>query len=307
MHPPPRRAWALALALVSPAGGCFIDFGNNDPSAISPDSGSSGSGPTDTSAGTGAGTGAGTSTGDIGDTTGTTDPTGDPDSTGIATTGVDDATTGACEVPWYADIDGDGHGGPEHQEGCGAAPPGFTLVFDDCDDTDPEVHPGADELCDGADNDCDLGIDEWPAGVGGACNGCSGHMYEEHYYEFCEAPQRTWEAARAHCQQMLGDLVIVDDESEYNFILEQFGVNDFTTRVWIGLTDAVSEDDFAWVDRSPLGLGFAPWLKGEPNNIASDAPGPANCVALVEELFQDGWRDQTCTSMRAFVCESAIF
>jgi len=32
--------------------------------------------------------------------------------------------------------------------------------FHDCDDTDPDTYPGASELCDGADNDCDAAIDE---------------------------------------------------------------------------------------------------------------------------------------------------
>jgi hypothetical protein len=33
-------------------------------------------------------------------------------------------------------------------------------ALEDCDDSDPEVHPGADERCNGADDDCDDAIDE---------------------------------------------------------------------------------------------------------------------------------------------------
>jgi len=36
---------------------------------------------------------------------------------------------------------------------------GFAFAYD-CDDTDPEIYPGADETCDGKDNDCDGNTDE---------------------------------------------------------------------------------------------------------------------------------------------------
>ncbi|MCB9797391.1 MAG: putative metal-binding motif-containing protein [Alphaproteobacteria bacterium] len=59
---------------------------------------------------------------------------------------------------FYGDADGDGHGDAATPvEGpCGdEAPEGAAGDDQDCDDADPAVHPGADELCDGVDNNCD--------------------------------------------------------------------------------------------------------------------------------------------------------
>jgi hypothetical protein len=57
---------------------------------------------------------------------------------------------------WYPDADGDGygvHGKPSEPE-C-HPPAGYGEGTDDCDDTSVETYPGADEACDGLDNDCD--------------------------------------------------------------------------------------------------------------------------------------------------------
>ncbi len=77
---------------------------------------------------------------------------------------VDDADpslTGAST--WFGDSDGDGFGGSQYQQVACQAPAGFVASSDDCDDLDASSHPGASEVCDGADNDCDAVVDE---GVG---------------------------------------------------------------------------------------------------------------------------------------------
>lgn len=65
-----------------------------------------------------------------------------------------------CEpTTWYADTDGDGFGedGSAVEE-C-ERPTGHSDVGGDCDDTDATIHPGAEELCSGIDEDCDGELD----------------------------------------------------------------------------------------------------------------------------------------------------
>ncbi len=64
-------------------------------------------------------------------------------------------------IPLHADRDNDGHAGEGTEEVCPGSE-GYHTTWDDCDDTVSSVFPGAPELCNGADDDCDDEIDEGP-------------------------------------------------------------------------------------------------------------------------------------------------
>ena len=61
---------------------------------------------------------------------------------------------------WYADLDDDGYGDPDHTTLSCDQPDGFQRYGTDCDDTDGDVHPGTTDGADGVDNDCDGETDE---------------------------------------------------------------------------------------------------------------------------------------------------
>jgi len=83
--------------------------------------------------------------------------------------GVDDDCDGEIDEPgaeggqeaWY-DGDGDGYGDPELAGTACEGSAGWVDDASDCDDASADIHPGADELCDELDDDCDGETDEDP-------------------------------------------------------------------------------------------------------------------------------------------------
>ena len=70
---------------------------------------------------------------------------------------IDDNATDA--VAWFIDTDGDGFAGPTTELSC-TQPSNGSTDNDDCDDGNINIFPGAPELCDEIDNNCNNQIDD---------------------------------------------------------------------------------------------------------------------------------------------------
>ncbi|RMH20313.1 MAG: hypothetical protein D6698_04430, partial [Gammaproteobacteria bacterium] len=69
-------------------------------------------------------------------------------------------SAGATLVTYYTDSDGDNYGTGAGQQFCTNPGAGWATQAGDCNDGDAAINPGATEICDGIDNNCNGQIDE---------------------------------------------------------------------------------------------------------------------------------------------------
>ncbi len=158
----------------------------------------------------------------------------------------------------------------------------------DCDDTDPDVHPDASEVCNAGDDDCDGQIDEEGCACTPAHDG-------RHPFLFCTAAA-TWADAQAACAGWGYHLADVDDATEDLWVWTAAEAES-STNWWLGYTDTATEGTWAWDGGSDS--PYTHWRAGEPNDYA----GGEDC-AWYAPAGGGAWNDKDCTATAAYVCEA---
>ncbi|XP_030005898.1 macrophage mannose receptor 1 [Sphaeramia orbicularis] len=105
-----------------------------------------------------------------------------------------------------------------------------------------------------------------------------------------------WTSARDWCREQGGDLAVIDNQYENDFVSSY--LKDLELPTWIGLSDLLLENQYAWSDGvSPV--KYTNWNEKEPNN----AGGAEHCVAMTHNHLVSGrWNDDACPKNQSFVC-----
>ncbi|XP_058849507.1 C-type lectin domain family 4 member E-like isoform X2 [Acipenser ruthenus] len=115
-----------------------------------------------------------------------------------------------------------------------------------------------------------------------------------------------WQSSRDNCTSMGADLVIIESEAEQRFLLNEAKAHP-GSRYWIGLTDAVTEGVWLWVDGTLLNDKAKYWYGKEPDDykegVDSSGQDCADLVYMSDTLKV--WYDQSCTQLKMRrICET---
>jgi hypothetical protein len=180
-----------------------------------------------------------------------------------------------CTDPKAVDVDKDGYSG----------------CSDDCDDNNKLVHPGAAEVCDLDDDNCDGQWDNDPK-----CPQCVKKPLPAPAVgnaAFCFGA-KTWAEAEADCVKQGGHLLAIHDLKTQTFaVTGAFGIQN--TDWWLGLNDVKAEGNYVWTDGTPF--NYNKWAGGEPNNA-----GDEDCAHLAPWAGGD-WNDMFCGNQRPYICK----
>uniref|UniRef100_A0A4W5R1Z7 C-type lectin domain-containing protein n=1 Tax=Hucho hucho TaxID=62062 RepID=A0A4W5R1Z7_9TELE len=109
---------------------------------------------------------------------------------------------------------------------------------------------------------------------------------------------KTWKESRADCLEREADLVIINSNKEQEFLFK------LNKRVWIGLTDSVTEGTWIWVDGTTLTTPRY-WYDPQPDNAGPT--GEENCVEIrTDQSLLEAWNDISCDSKLNWICEKVV-
>ncbi|XP_056256209.1 CD209 antigen-like protein C [Seriola aureovittata] len=120
---------------------------------------------------------------------------------------------------------------------------------------------------------------------------------------FISRVQRDWAESRSYCQSKGAHLAIIHTAEEQTFLWNLLPRGHWNA-YWFGITDAQTEDQWKWVDGTPLVGGF--WEVGEPNNHINEDCGYIVKTRVLTRVPIRSWYDAPCTMALPYICEKEM-
>uniref|UniRef100_A0A3B4ZXY9 C-type lectin domain-containing protein n=1 Tax=Stegastes partitus TaxID=144197 RepID=A0A3B4ZXY9_9TELE len=114
------------------------------------------------------------------------------------------------------------------------------------------------------------------------------------------AAQKNWSDSRADCIRQGGDLLVINNLEEQNFVRKSSSNIWWENGYWMGLTDLVSEGTWVWINNVTEAETMY-WRNGQPSH---GEPQSGNCAAIY--YYHDSmksWYNANCQHPLSFICE----
>ncbi|XP_071488096.1 C-type mannose receptor 2-like, partial [Diadema antillarum] len=125
--------------------------------------------------------------------------------------------------------------------------------------------------------------------------------WDDHSCYLFGSDTRSWSDAQDYCRDQGADLVTVESDREFNFLVNHYRYRFSTRRHWIGLTYISSEGVYRWeTEHFTLPVTSSHWLSGQPDGANSGE----ECVEL---YTSNSYNDVTCSTAMYYICEQDIY
>ncbi|KAK0147553.1 P-selectin [Merluccius polli] len=123
-------------------------------------------------------------------------------------------------------------------------------------------------------------------------------------YKFNASKAMNWTDARAWCQNLYTDMVVIQSQVENDYLVSLLPNQTQAPYYWIGITKIHKNDNWTWVGDNSTWISDQVWAYNEPNNNHSNE----FCVELYvnNDVKKRGkWNDEKCSSRKYPVCYQA--
>ncbi|KAK5601017.1 hypothetical protein CRENBAI_005424 [Crenichthys baileyi] len=128
------------------------------------------------------------------------------------------------------------------------------------------------------------------------------HLFENSCYLIAKQ-LKTWTGGQTYCQSEGAHLAIILSAEEQTFLWNLLPRGHWNS-YWFGITDGETEDEWKWIDGTPLVGGF--WEENEPNNHINEDCGYMVKTEVLERVATKSWYDAPCPMSLPFICEKEM-